>query len=471
MTDLSRLLLPAATRAATSLRLIAADDWHREAGKLSARDRTWAEAQGFSAAPLSLLPLAEASGKVSAVLVGAPRPDADPFTLGKLVWSLPPGTYRFADAAGGEEIVALAWLLEAYAYDPFRPAKSARAALVCPAGVDRALVLRMAETVHQVRDLVNTPANLLGPDELEATVKATARAHGARVAVTRGAALARNFPLIHVVGQASPRAPRLIDLTWGNPRHPKVTLVGKGVCFDSGGLDLKPAAGMALMKKDMGGAASVLGLARLVMAEKLPVRLRVLIPAVENAVSGAAFRPGDVFRTRKGLTVEIGNTDAEGRLILCEALALADEEKPDLLINMATLTGAARVALGPDLPPFYTDDDDLAAAIARHAAAQNDPLWRLPLWRPYDALYDSPVADMNNNGTAGFAGSIQAALFLRRFVERARSFVHFDLYAWVPKARPGRPMGGEAQAIRALFTLLRERHGKVVAARRTSRHN
>ncbi len=471
MTDPARLLLPAATRSAVPIRLISADNWAAEERKLPPAQRAWARAQGFAAAPLALLPLPGDQGGMSAVLVGAPRPEADPFSLGRLVWLLPAGRYRFEGESEGQELAALGWLLEAYGYDPFRPVKQAKAALVCPAGIDRGRLLRIAAAVYGVRDLVNTPANLLGPAELERAVKTVARPHRGRVRVTTGARLARQFPLIQVVGQASPRAPRLIDLTWGSPRHPRVTLVGKGVCFDSGGLDLKPAAGMALMKKDMGGAATVLGLARLIMEEKLPLRLRVLIPAVENAVSGNAFRPGDVFRTRKGLTVEIGNTDAEGRLILCEALALADEEKPDLLINMATLTGAARVALGPDLPPFYTDDEELAAAVARHAMAENDPLWRLPLWRPYDALYDSPLADMNNNGTSGFAGSIQAALFLRRFVDRARSFIHFDLFAWVPKARPGRPLGAEAQALRALFALLAERYGKRVAGKRRSRHN
>jgi leucyl aminopeptidase len=264
--------------------------------------------------------------------------------------------------------------------------------------------------------------------------------------------------MIHAVGKASPRAPRLIDFTWGSSRAPMVTLVGKGVCFDTGGLDIKPAAGMALMKKDMGGAANVLGLAQMIMEANLKVRLRVLIPAVENAIAGNAFRPGDVLRSRKGITVEIGNTDAEGRLILGDALALADEEAPDLLIDMATLTGAARVALGPDLPPFYTDDDELAEAIADAGKAENDPVWRLPLWKPYLRLFESPVADMNNSGESGFAGSITAALFLRRFVEKARSHVHFDVFAWTPAALPGRPRGGEAQAMRALFSVIRSRY-------------
>jgi len=262
------------------------------------------------------------------------------------------------------------------------------------------------------------------------------------------------------VGAASPRAPRLIDITWGSPRDPKVTLVGKGVVFDTGGLDIKPSSSMLLMKKDMGGAANVLGLARLIMEAKLKLRLRVLVPAVENAIAGDAFRPGDVFKSRKGLTVEVGNTDAEGRLILADALALADEEKPEILLDMATLTGAARVATGPDLPPFYTDDETLAADISRHAFAVNDPLWRLPLWRAYYGMIESPVADLNNAGAGGFAGSITAALFLRRFVEQAKAYVHFDIFAWTPNAKPGRPKGGEAQAMRAMFALLSERYGK-----------
>ena len=262
-----------------------------------------------------------------------------------------------------------------------------------------------------------------------------------------------------MVGEASTRAPRLIDFVWGNPKHPKVTLVGKGVCFDTGGLDIKPSSGMLLMKKDMGGASNVLGLAELIMATKLKVRLRVLIPAVENSIAGNAFRPGDVFKSRKGLTVEIGNTDAEGRLVLCDALALADEESPEILIDMATLTGAARVALGPDLPPFYTDDDGFAAGLAKHAVQTNDPLWRMPLWRPYNAMIETPIADLNNAGQGGFAGSITAALYLRRFVDKAKTYVHFDIFAWVPTAKPGRPKGGEQQGMRALFSYLQERFG------------
>jgi leucyl aminopeptidase len=331
---------------------------------------------------------------------------------------------------------------------------------VCPKGVAHDAVVAVANTSFHVRDHVNAPANVFGPDELEKAARHVAGAFGVKVSVTKGDKLKKQFPLIHVVGAASEREPRLIDFSWGNAKHPKVTLVGKGVCFDTGGLDIKPSAGMLLMKKDMGGAANVLGLAQLIMRAKLKVRLRVLIPAVENSISDEAFRPGDVFKTRKGLTVEIGNTDAEGRLILCEALSLADDEKPDLLIDMATLTGAARVALGPDLPPFYTDDDALAEGLARHAVKVNDPLWRMPLWRAYDSMIDTPLADVNNSGQGGFAGSIAAALFLRRFVEKAKAYVHFDIFAWVPNAKPGRPKGGEQQGMRALFSYLSERYGK-----------
>jgi leucyl aminopeptidase len=299
----------------------------------------------------------------------------------------------------------------------------------------------------------------MGPAELALAANDVATRFGASFEAIVGDELVRqNFPLIHAVGMASTRVPRLIDFSWGDPAHPKVTLVGKGVCFDTGGLDLKPSSGMLMMKKDMGGAANVLALAQMVMDAKLKVRLRVLIPAVENAVGGNAFRPLDIFASRKGLYVEIGNTDAEGRLVLADALALADEEKPDLLIDMGTLTGAARVALGPDLPPFYTNDETLAQDVARCAREENDPLWRMPLWPPYDAWLDSKVATITNAPSGTFAGSITCALFLQRFVEHAKSWLHLDIYAWTPSAKPARPEGGECQAARAVYKLLRERY-------------
>jgi leucyl aminopeptidase len=413
----------------------------------------------FEAAPLTLFAAQSPKG-LSAVYVGAPGPSDDPFALGAVSSKLPPGTYAFSAAVPNAESVALGWCLELYRYDPYKDVLVRKVALVCPKGVDRKRVLGLAAASFQVRDLINTPANLLGPAEIEAATRKLAKAHKARISVTTGKALEKGFPLIHAVGAASTRAPRLIDFTWGKVSAPKVTLVGKGVCFDTGGLDIKPSSNMLLMKKDMGGAANVLGLARLIMEAKLPVRLRVLIPAVENSVAGQAFRPGDVFKSRKGLTVEIGNTDAEGRLILADALALADEEAPEMLLDMATLTGAARVALGPDLPPFFTDDDKLADDLQKHGNRVNDPLWRLPLWRPYQSLIETPIADLNNAGAGGFGGAITAALFMRRFVEKAKSYVHFDIFGWTPNAKPGRPKGGEQQAMRAVFDMLEARYGK-----------
>jgi leucyl aminopeptidase len=300
----------------------------------------------------------------------------------------------------------------------------------------------------------------MGPPDLEYAARALATRHGADInAIVGDDLLQENFPLVHAVGRAADRAPRLIDIAWGDPSHPKVTLIGKGVCFDTGGLDIKPESGMLNMKKDMGGAACMLALAHMLMARGAKIRLRILMPAVENSISGAAFRPRDIYRSRKGLTVEIGNTDAEGRLILADALALADEEAPELIVDMATLTGAARVALGTEVPPFYTDDDGLAAEIARFAQAEADPLWRMPLWRPYDQLLDSKVADLNNVSSTGFAGSITAALFLRRFVSAAKAWLHCDIYAWNQSTKPGRPEGAECQAARALYALLTARYG------------
>lgn len=457
MIDARQLLLSNARVKPTPIQVIAKAEWPTM--KRTAQVATWARTQSFDAAPLAFLVVPGASGTIEKVLVGAPNVHDDPFALGAISAKLPEGHYAFEGKVPDAEAVALGWCLELYKYDPFRVTKLRKTTLAMPKELEAEAVARIANAVFKVRDQVNTPSNLYGPDEIEQDALNLAKRHGATLKVVTGAALQKNFPMIHTVGAASPRAPRLIDITWGSPKHPKVTLVGKGVVFDTGGLDIKPSSSMFLMKKDMGGAANILGLASLVMAAKLKLRLRVLVPAVENAIAGNAFRPGDVFKTRKGLTVEIGNTDAEGRLILCDALALADEEKPDLIVDMATLTGAARVALGPDLPPYYTDDEALAADIHRHGMAVNDPLWRLPLWRAYDQMIDSPVADLNNSG-GSFAGSITAALYLRRFVEHAKAHVHFDIFAWTPTARPGRPKGGEAQAMRAMFSLLTERYGK-----------
>jgi len=421
----------------------------------------FAEAVGFEPVAGRHAFLPGPDGTLAGVLFGQeddgkPR---DPFLAGKLAGVLPRGAYRYANAPHDGRLAALAFALGAYRFARYGKSRT-EVRLEIPTSADAAELSRIVEAVYLARDLVNTPANDMGPNELAAAATTLSTRHDA---VTRTIAgddlLAQNFPLIHAVGRAAARAPRLIDLTWGNPSSRKVTLVGKGVCFDTGGLDIKPDSAMLLMKKDMGGAASVLALAHMIMDRKLNLRLRVLIPAVENSISGAAFRPLDIYRSRAGLNVEVGNTDAEGRLILADALALADEEAPELLIDMGTLTGAARVALGPDLPPFYTDDDALAADVARHGRAENDPLWRLPLWRPYDQMLDSKVADMNNIATGGLAGSIICALFLNRFVAAAKSWLHLDIYAWTPAAKSGRPEGGECQAARALYALLAERYG------------
>ena len=437
--------------------------WEAISAELPAPARQFALASGFTARPGKCLILPTADGQIAQVIFGLEEETSksrDPFRPGLLPGLLPSGTYRFANAPHDTRLAALAFALGSYRFSRYRKTEGADVRLVPPDGIDVADISRMGEAAGLARDLINTPSNDMGPEELARAAQQLATRYGASFSCIVGDDLPhQNFPLIHAVGMASPRAPRLIDLTWGDPAHPKVTLVGKGVCFDTGGLDLKPSSGMLIMKKDMGGAANVLALASMVMDAKLKLRLRVLIPAVENAVAGNAFRPLDVFTSRKGLTVEIGNTDAEGRLVLADALALADEEKPDLLIDLGTLTGAARVALGPDLPPFYTNDERLAEDVARCARQENDPLWRLPLWPAYDAWLDSKVANVNNAPSGGFAGSITCALFLQRFVEAAKSWLHVDIYGWTPSAKPARPEGGECQAARAIYKLLGERYG------------
>ncbi len=429
---------------------------------LPAAAKQFADASAFTAKPGQCLLVPDKHGAIAQVLFGLEDADSgtrDPFRPGQLATLLPPGTYRFASKPHDERLAALAFALGQYRFSRYRKADPAEARLALSNAVDAQDISRVAEAATLARDLVNTPANDMGPQELEDAARKVAERHGAKFGCIVGdELLQQNFPLIHAVGRASPRAPRLIDFTWGDASHPKVTLVGKGVCFDTGGVDLKPSSAMLIMKKDMGGAANVLALAQMIMDAKLKVRLRVLIPAVENAVAGNAFRPLDIYPSRKGPTIEIGNTDAEGRLVLADALALADEDKPELLIDMGTLTGAARVALGPELPPFYTNDEQLAADVARCALLERDPLWRLPLWPPYDSWLDSKVADINNAPSNGFAGSITCALFLQRFVEHARSWLHLDIYAWTPSAKPGRPEGGECQGARALYRLLSERY-------------
>ena len=421
--------------------------------------RSWAEANGFSGQRGRLLALPDALSELTAYLFGTGAAADRPVLVAGLAGAaLGPGTYRLEGAYGDPTLAAIGFRLGAYRYERYRQGKPAPV-LSGPGRADDEEVDRLVEAACIARDLINTPANDLGPDALEREIRGFAAARKIRIKVTSGDDLLKaGFPMIHAVGRAAAQPPRLIDMSWGNARDPKVTLVGKGVTFDTGGLDIKTPTGMLLMKKDMGGAANVLGLTHAIVSAKLKVRLRVLIPVVENAISASSFRPGDVLTSRRGLTVEIGNTDAEGRLILADALALADEEAPDLLLDMATLTGAARVALGPDLPPLYSTDDDLARALMASGAAADDPLWQMPLWSPYDSLLSSKIADVNNAGSGGFAGSITAALFLRRFVANAKAWVHLDIYGWAPDARPARPYGGTDQGIRAVYGVLKQRY-------------
>ena len=424
-----------------------------------------AVAQGFKSKAGQVLCVVGAEGEVrDAVAAGEA---SDPALFRALAARLPAGDYALADGALGEA-AATAWALGGYAFQRYKAdAQRPRARLIVPPAVDLARALRVASACTLARDMVNTPANDLGPVEIEALAREVADAHGATTQVITGEALLEaNYPAVHAVGRAAAphRAPRMIEIGWPGtdpaPEAPHVVIVGKGVVFDTGGLDIKPSTGMRLMKKDMGGAAHALALAAMVMGERLSVRLTVLLPVVENAISGDAMRPGDVLATRKGVSVEVGNTDAEGRLILADALTRAGELTPDLTIDMATLTGAARVALGPELPPFYTPDDVLAGEIEAAALQAGDPLWRMPLWAGYEGALDSDVAELKNDPDAwAQAGSITAALFLKRFAPAAGSWVHFDIFAWNPRKRPGWPVGGEAQAICALFYLLRARYG------------
>ena len=423
--------------------------------------RRWLAALDFQGAPDSHALLPAADGSLQAVWAGV-RDTRHPWALATLPKALPVGRYRLhADGlALDPEAAAFSWALGGYSFDRYKPAKRAPAELMLAPDPRAERGLQIAAAVAATRDLVNTPAEALGPEELAAAARTLAKSHGAKFRQTVGDALLKQgFPAIHAVGRAAARAPRLIELLWGNPKAPRLTLVGKGVCFDSGGLDIKGAEGMRLMKKDMGGAANALGLAQLVMALKLPVRLQLLIPAVENAIAGNAYRPGDVFRTRKGLHIEIGNTDAEGRVVLCDALAYGAESRPDLMIDLATLTGAARVALGPQLPALFCRRMDLARELVDLGLELHDPLWHMPLWRDYHAGIESDIADIVNTGRGAMGGAISAALFLEDFVPEALDWLHIDLFAWNDSARPGRPVGGEAQTLRTLLAWLERRYG------------
>jgi leucyl aminopeptidase len=430
--------------------------------------RAWIAGAGFEGLAYTFCVVPAKNGAIDFVVTGMRAGNdsgtgagADPYCLSHLPMSLPRGRYTLTKSGTAGSIAiapgqaALAWALGSYEFTHYKKGrrKPAELQVVPSPGVKAAL--EMSDAIYLVRDLVNTPAEDLGPEQLADHVRQQAELFGGSFDEWIGdELLEHNFPAIHAVGRAAQRAPRLLEITWGNPRHPRIAIAGKGVCFDSGGLDIKTSEGMRLMKKDMGGAAHALTLGRLIMQQQLPVCLHILIPAVENAIGGNAYRPGDIIKTRKGLKIEVGNTDAEGRLVLCDALAYAAEQKPKLLIDFATLTGAARVALGPELPAMYCNRDELANEIIELGTRIGDPVWRMPLWRSYRRFFDSDIADLSNSGRNGFAGSIVAALFLDAFVPEDTPWLHFDLYAWNDVSRPGRPLGGEAQGLRASLALV-----------------
>lgn len=445
---------------ATPVRAVDKDTFAAALKAAPAATRRWLQATGFGGAPDTHALVPAADGAIAEVWAGV-RSATHPWALAALPKALPVGTYRLADdgLALDAQAAAMSWELGAYQFDLYKPRKREAATLLLADTPAAQRGLMMAAAIASVRDLVNTPSEHMGPAELAGAAKLVAQAHGAKFKEIVGDALLKaGFPAVHAVGRAATRVPRLVELNWGDAKHPKLVLVGKGVCFDSGGLDIKSADGMRLMKKDMGGAANVLGLAQMIMASHLPVRLQVLIPAVENAIAGNAYRPGDVIKTRAGLHIEIGNTDAEGRVILCDALAYAAEGKPDLVIDLATLTGAARTALGPQLPALFCRDMATARDLVDRGLALADPLWHLPLWRDYHGGIESEIADIVNTGRGAMAGAINAALFLEDFVPAGLDWLHVDLFAWNDAARPGRPAGGEAQTLRTLLAWLEQRY-------------
>lgn len=448
----------------TAIPVLLAGDatWEGVKAGLSPAAARFAALMGFQpkSGRVQVLPGSDGRAECALLGVGDDLALADqPFLAGKLATDLPPGTYAMQGDLAHPTATLTGFLMGLYRFDKFKAATREQPVLLAPAGADFEAAGRIAAAMANGRDLINRPANDLTTVALADAALELAERFKAKASVVVGDDLIRKefFPLVHAVGRAGSHPPRLVSFTWGKAKAPKVTLVGKGVVFDTGGLNIKPDNSMLLMKKDMGGAAAALAAAEMIMAADLPVRLHVVLPIVENSISAPAFRPGDIFRSRKGITVEIGNTDAEGRLILADALAFADEEKPDLLIDFATLTGAARVALGPDLPPFFTSSEGLAADIEAAGRRSFDPVWRLPLWKPYQAMLDSKSADMNNVSAGGFAGAITAALFLKQFVTQTPDYAHFDIYGWTPSAKPGRPEGGEPQAARLVADLVRER--------------
>ncbi|KQS87798.1 MULTISPECIES: leucyl aminopeptidase family protein [unclassified Rhizobium] len=447
---------PFNTSGGKTLPIFAVTPAHIELGAIDPIALDWARKAGFKAESGVVLLVPSEDGQLGGALFGlGANPSEAPFLTGKLARTLPAGKWHVETAPLTANRLALGYGLGSYTFERYKAAGKEAPTLMIPADADAADIKRQIAGVFLARDLINTPTNDMGPNALEQAFRALGEYYKATVSVITGDDLLKqNFPLVHTVGRASAEAPRLLEMRWGKKGHRKVTLVGKGVCFDTGGLDIKPSASMLLMKKDMGGAANVMGLALMIMDAKLKVDLRVIVPVVENSISANAFRPGDIYRSRKGLTVQIDNTDAEGRLILADALAYADEDETDLLIDMATLTGAARVALGPDLPPFYTDEEDFAHDLTEASLTVDDPMWRMPLYKGYEKDINARIADLTNAPSGGMAGSITAALFLKRFVTKAKSWAHFDIFGWTPSERPHSPLGGEAQAIRALYHLI-----------------
>ncbi|WFR95290.1 leucyl aminopeptidase family protein [Rhizobium tumorigenes] len=450
---------PFNTKGGKTLPVFAVTPAHIETGTIDPIALDWARKTGYKADSGTLLLIPTEEGHLGGALFGlGANPSEQPYLTGRLARSLPPGDWHIETAPLTVHRLALGFGLGSYRFDRYKVDKTVAPTLMIPRDADAADIRRQLAGVFLARDLINTPTNDMGPGHLEEVFRALAAHYNAQCTVISGDdLLTQNFPLVHIVGRASADAPRLLELRWGKKGHRRITLVGKGVCFDTGGLDIKPSASMLLMKKDMGGAANILGLALMIMDAKLKVDLRVIIPVVENSISGNAFRPGDIYKSRKGLTVQIDNTDAEGRLILADALAYADEEAPDLMIDMATLTGAARVALGPDLPPLFTDDEGLADDLAEASLETDDPLWRMPLYMGYDKDIRTKFADITNAPAGGMAGAITAALFLKRFVTNTKSWAHLDIYGWAPSERPHSPGGGEAQAIRALYHYIRQK--------------
>ena len=465
--DLSKLLLPPGpVGASRPIYIVRKGDEKAGLAQLSAEARAWLNANDFKATPGKVVLLPGADGALAGAVLGLGAPEEAPrnaLAPGALPGALPAGQYHFATPPGDPTLACTAWLLGCYRFARYKPsAKPEPRVLVAPAGTIHAEAIRAAEAVWMGRDLINTPASELGPSDLAAAAVALASVHGASSDVIVGDdLLTQNYPMIHAVGRASTRPPCLIDIAWSKPggqkNAPRITLIGKGICFDTGGLDIKPPSAMLTMKKDMGGAAAALALGHMIMGAGLDVRLRILIPAAENSISGNAFRPGDILASRAGISVEIGNTDAEGRLVLADAMALAGEDNPDMMFTFATLTGAARVALGPDLPALFSTDPVLAETIVQTGVPIGDPSWRLPFWASYERLLDSDIADVNHISDGPHAGAVTAALFLKRFAKQAKVYTHLDMFAWTASSRPGQPKGGEVQMARALFEVIRKR--------------